>query len=51
MLTPEKKDSTKPVQSDQKKGLIQMIHQDGRKALVHESMISAYKSGGYKEVK
>tara|TARA_R110000823_G_scaffold203197_2_gene334051 strand:+ start:598 stop:774 length:177 start_codon:yes stop_codon:yes gene_type:complete len=30
-------------------GLTTMVHDDGRKAIVHDSMISAYKSGGYKE--
>ena len=30
-------------------GLIKMVHEDGRKADVHPSMIDAYKSGGYRE--
>lgn len=31
-------------------GLVKMIHEDGRNADVHPSMVDAYKSGGYKEV-
>lgn len=30
--------------------LVVMVHDDGRKANVHPSMVDAYKSGGYKEV-
>tara|TARA_R110000782_G_scaffold69296_1_gene139433 strand:- start:433 stop:591 length:159 start_codon:yes stop_codon:yes gene_type:complete len=32
-----------------REGLTTMVHSDGRKAFVHDSMIPAYKSGGYKE--
>ena len=32
-------------------GPTKMVHADGRVAYVHDSMIPAYKSGGYKEVK
>lgn len=31
-------------------GITKMVHPDGRVAFVRESMLSAYKSGGYKEV-
>lgn len=31
-------------------GIVKMVHEDGRKADVHPSMVDAYKSGGYKEV-
>ena len=31
-------------------GTVKMVHEDGRKADVHPSMVDAYKSGGYKEV-
>ena len=30
--------------------LVVMVHDDGRKANVHPSMVDAYKSGGYREV-
>lgn len=30
--------------------LVVMVHEDGRKANVHPSMVDAYKSGGYREV-
>ena len=28
---------------------VKMVHNDGRKADVHPSMVDAYKSGGYRE--
>lgn len=33
------------------KGTTKMVHPDGKVAYVHESMIPAYKSGGFKEEK
>ena len=30
--------------------LVKMVRNDGKEAMVHPSMIDAYKSGGYKEV-
>lgn len=30
-------------------GLTKMVHPDGRVAYAHESMIGAYKSGGFRE--
>ena len=31
-------------------GLVKMAREDGKEAMVHASMIDAYKSGGYREV-
>lgn len=30
--------------------LVKMVRHDGKEAMVHPSMIDAYRSGGYKEV-
>lgn len=30
--------------------LVKMVRDDGKEAMVHPSMIDAYRSGGYKEV-
>lgn len=49
--TPAKKPAAKKAapKSDAP-ALVKMIRDDGKEAMVHPSMIDAYRSGGYKEV-
>jgi len=51
-MTEEKKEAPKKRGRPKKESsdLVKMVHEDGRKADVHPSMVDAYKSGGYKEV-
>ena len=39
-----------PIPDQESSDLVKMVHEDGRKADVHPSMVEAYKSGGYTEV-
>lgn len=50
-MTEEKKETKKRGRPKKESSdLVKMVHEDGRKADVHPSMVDAYKSGGYKEV-
>jgi len=47
--TTAKKAPAKKATAKKAAGLVKMVHEDGRKADVHPSMVEAYRSGGYRE--
>lgn len=46
---PAKKPAAKKAAPKASPSIVKMVHEDGRKADVHPSMVDAYKSGGYRE--
>jgi hypothetical protein len=46
---PAKKPAAKKAAPKASPSIVKMVHEDGRTADVHPSMVDAYKSGGYRE--